>query len=451
MSITNPARSKLGLSIANQRLNACRLLVLTLILYLTAIECAHSAASYQALPDSVTAKSYQFVNGQWFDGKSFRRATFYSVSGILTHHKPRKVDEVVDLDNGFVIPPFGEAHNHNIEKSYNLEAQIQRYLNDGIFYIKIPNSIRRFSLEIKDKINLPESVDVVFGTGGLTATGGHPIKLYEEVLSKSAYKGVQKGWLENKAYFIIDGEGDLDNKWGAILATRPDFIKTFLLYSEEFDKRRDDPAYYGRKGLDPKLLRLIVDKAHKANLRVVTHIETATDFHNALIAGVDEINHLPGYNIPTSQQVSSYAISEQDAQLAARKDVVVVTTTILSKLREKDPTRLKLIEENQIRNLHLLRKHGVKIAIGSDSYDLTSLAEATHLHEMEVFDNLTLLKLWCETTPQAIFPSRKIGHLNQGSEASFLVLTGDPIENFENVKRIKLRVKQGRIIKLASH
>ena len=66
-----------------------------------------------------------------------------------------------------------------------------------------------------------------------------------------------------------------------------------------------------------------------------------------------------------------------------------------------------------------------------------------NLHEMKVFDNLTLLKLWCETTARAIFPKRKIGHLKKGYEASFLVLSGNPIENFDNVKGIKMRFKQG--------
>ena len=446
MSIISPAQFEA--SRRKHTMTAFRLLALILAVWFTAIEPGNRAPATQATQDSVTSKTYQFTNGQWFDGKSFRRTNYYSANGILTRLKPRKIDEVIDLGNGFVIPPFGEAHNHNIEKAYNLESQIQRYLKDGIFYVKIPNSIRRFSLEIESKLNLPESIDVSFATGGLTASGGHPIRLYEEVLSQNAYKGVSKGWFENKAYFIIDSEADLERKWEAIKATRPDFIKTYLLYSEEFQKRRDDPLYYGRKGLDPKLLPLIVDKAHKASLRVSTHIETATDFHNALSAGVDEINHLPGYNIPASKQVSDYEISEQDAQLAARRGLVVVTTTLLSKLREKDEARLRLIQENQIRNLRLLHKHGVKIAIGTDSYDLTSLAEATHLNGMGVFDNLTLLKLWCETTPKAIFPNRRVGQLEQGSEASFLVLNGNPVENFEYVKGIKMRVKQGRIIRL---
>jgi predicted amidohydrolase YtcJ len=74
---------------------------------------------------------------------------------------------------------------------------------------------------------------------------------------------------------------------------------------------------------------------------------------------------------------------------------------------------------------------------------MTSLSEAMNLYEMKAFDNLTLLKLWSETTARAIFPNRKIGKLKKGYEASFLVLGGNPVENFEHVKAIRMRFKQG--------
>jgi imidazolonepropionase-like amidohydrolase len=95
-----------------------------------------------------------------------------------------------------------------------------------------------------------------------------------------------------------------------------------------------------------------------------------------------------------------------------------------------------------------LKKHGVRVAIGSDSYRQTSLAEALNLHRLEVFDNLTLLKMWCETTASAIFPERKIGYLKNGYEASFLVLNGDPLRDFANVQKIDKRFKQGEFLSL---
>jgi len=42
---------------------------------------------------------------------------------------------------------------------------------------------------------------------------------------------------------------------------------------------------------------MIVAKRHADALRVACHIEMATDFRNALAAGIDEIAHLPGYDV----------------------------------------------------------------------------------------------------------------------------------------------------------
>ena len=104
--------------------------------------------------------------------------------------------------------------------------------------------------------------------------------------------------------------------------------------------------------MNPKPLPLIVARARENNLRVSCHIETATDFRNALSAGVDEINHLPGYYPDFARtQASQYRINEQDAAMAARKRVVVVTTTYVSEAELKTPDEKKLAREIQVRNL----------------------------------------------------------------------------------------------------
>jgi hypothetical protein len=114
---------------------------------------------------------------------------------------------------GFVVPPFGEAHNHNVEGPWNIDAVVRRYLEDGVFYVKIPGNNRR--------VYRPNSIPHQFAEkcvrdlfhGGLTATAGHPAPLYEEVLSGSRYAPVlgpiEKGWFNNRGYFFIDGKHDL--------------------------------------------------------------------------------------------------------------------------------------------------------------------------------------------------------------------------------------------------
>jgi imidazolonepropionase-like amidohydrolase len=91
----------------------------------------------------------------------------------------------------------------------------------------------------------------------------------------------------------------------------------------------------------------------------------------------------------------------------------------------------------------MMKKHGVRVIVGSDSYRETSVPEAMYLSSLGVYSNAELLKLWTDDTPRGIFPNRRIGRLAPGYEASFLVLDRDPLADFSNVKSIRLRVKQG--------
>jgi hypothetical protein len=430
-----------------------RKLILTLIL-LMPIFPAHG----QAAGVATARKNYEFAHGRWFDGQKFVMKKFYTAGGMLTSKKPSRVDSVIDLSGKYVVPPFGEAHNHNVEQSSRLDSTIRMYVEAGIFYVKNPNSLPRVTTPLAGKINIPRSVDVVFSGGGLTASGGHPIDLAERNIARGTW-GKADG--EGAFYFVVDNRADLDRKWESVIAGRPDFIKTYLMYSEEYAKRRDTAAYLNWRGLDPALLPEIVRRAHRAGLRVSTHVETAADFHNALAAGVDEINHLPGFrpekNDPVNyQNLSRYEISEADARLAARRRTVVVTTIsevleLIGKIEERSPqaSMAKAVRNLLSRNLQLLARHHVQIAIGSDRYRQTSLPEAMGLHGLKIFDNLALLKMWCEVTPRAIFPNRRIGRLRDGYEASFLVLADDPIRDFMNVKRIDLRIKQGEVLPLS--
>ena len=397
----------------------------------------------EAQPRRAEALNLEFANGQWFNGSSFEHRTMYSVNAHFTLTKPASIDRTLNLEGTWIVPPFADAHNHNVT---SIEARdrpaIQKYLSDGVFYVKIQGNLP-LTDETKDRLSLnrPGGIDVALAQGSLTATGGHPIPLSEGILfAQGMYPGHTRETLKDHLYFTIDSETDLDAKWPRLLGQRPDFIKTFLLFSEEFETRKADHAYAGQKGLDPGLLPKIVAKAHASGLRVSTHVATATDFHHAVAAGVDEIAHLPA--------VGKTTISAEDARRAAMRRTVVVSTYFLA---VPSLIRMGVAREADVRNtlranLKILHDNGVAIAIGSDNVNDSSVAELEALRSSGVFDNLTLLKMWTETTPQSIFPKRKIGALSDGAEASFLALDGNPLEDLQNARRIRIRVKQGFLL-----
>ncbi len=399
----------------------------------------------------VPAEGVQFSGGRWFDGSGFVARDFFVVGGMLTSQKPERVDSVIDLAGKFVVPPYGEAHNHNVESS-RIDAVARMYLERGIFYVKNPNSLQRYTTPLAGKINIPSSIDAVFAGGGLTGTGGHPAFIAQRQIDAKRWD-ISEG--DGGFYYVIDTRADLDRRWAEIASARRDFLKTYLLYSEEYAKRRADSAYKDWRGLDPALLPEIVRRAHEKGWRVSTHVESAADFHVAVEAGTDEINHLPGFrpdrNDPSSMaNTARYEISEADATLAADKHIFVVTTVgdwlaMVDTLPSAKPFAAAARGVVK-RNLLLLDRAGVRIAIGSDAYTRTTDFELAELRTLNAFSTLQLLRMACETTAETIFPGRKIGHLRDGYEASFLVLDGDPLADFANAQRIAMRFKQGHFL-----
>jgi len=394
--------------------------------------------------------TYAYVNGHWFDGRRFVARPFYSVHGELHPNRPWAIDSTIDLRGGYVVPPFGEAHNHNAGLAgAAAAATTARYLREGIFYVKNPGN-----LPAQRAARESTGIDVVYSNGLLTAPDGHPLGLVRRNVARGVMTEADG---EGSFYFTVETRADVDRKWPALLASRPDFIKTVLLYSEEYERRRADTTYFSWKGLDPRLLPYIVRKARDAGLRVSTHVETAADFRAALAAGTSEVNHLPGFR-PEGNELAGYrdlhrfAITDTDAARAARQRLVVVTTVSeVLEVLDADSSEVAWARAGEIRamvvgNLRTLLRHGVRIALGSDRYRSTSTAEALALHRLAVADNLTLLKMWCETTPATIFPGRRIGRLRDGYEASFLVLDGNPLDDFANTGRIRMRVSQGRVL-----
>ncbi len=245
---------------------------------------------------------------------------------------------------------------------------------------------------------------------------------------------------EGGAYYTLDNANDLEQKWPRIVATKPSFIKIIVTDSENYERDKDKVGVDVRRGLPPALVPLVIARAHAAGLRVAAHTDTAADFHLALAAGVDEMAHMPGYGLREDEDARKYELSEADVKLAAKRKVAITVTANRAEFDPPSPKR----KATQLRNLRLLKKHGVPVLIGTDSYGTSASREAFYLNSLGLYSNLELLKLWCETTPQIIFPQRKLGHLHEGYEASFLVLSANPLEQFAHVKQIQMRFKQGQ-------
>jgi hypothetical protein len=397
-----------------------------------------SITAFAATTSGVTA----YTHGQWWDGKAFEPGDRYVQDGMFVPKPITPPDRSVDLHADYVVPPFGDAHNHMPGSPAAFDAAA---VDAGVFYFMNPNIMASLVPGTRAYLAVPGRIDARFAIGGITAPGGHPEKLYEDILTKYVYTDMKPEQMVGDAFNYVTKPADIDPVMDKLVAERTDFVKIFLLYSEDFAKRKDDLKIRGDKGLDPALVPAIVAAAHKRGLKVAAHIETAADFRVVVAAGVDEAAHMPGY-VALEDPVSKYAITEVDAAAAAKAHISVVTTAWLGGTTRDPAKRLPEIQAMQKANLQKLQAAGVPLILGTDGDAGGVIKEAQYLVSLGVLDAPTALRLLSVDTPRYIFPERKLGTLEPGFEASFLALSADPTADIGNVRKIDLREKQGLVL-----
>jgi imidazolonepropionase-like amidohydrolase len=404
------------------------------------------------------AGAQAFINGRWLVNERFENRAMYAVSGILQAHAPTRIDTVIDLAGGWVIPPFGDAHNHMLTSPKTVDPFQAQYLNEGTFYVQVLGSRWSTTNEIRHLFNKPCALDVTWANGPITSTLGHGFENAESkamgLFDLGAALRTREADLkrsriaENDGYWFMDSLADLERKWPLIVAQKPDLIKLTLVYSSDSTERAPGgpPDWYA-KGLRPALVQAIVRRAHDAGLRVAAHVDTGHDIEVAVRAGVDILAHNAGFGVSEGDE-GTFLISDEIARLAgAHRTVVIPTAATEQDFRKPgDSSGLARDLAVQAANLRLLARYGARFAVGPDMYGLTGRAELDALRRLRVWSDADLLRMWFEGTPSSIFPDRRIGRLADGYEASFLVLEADPLADLEAVRRIRLRVKQGCVL-----
>jgi hypothetical protein len=109
------------------------------------------------------------------DGAKFVPRTMYVTDGVFRTTAPARLDSVVDLEGGYVVPQFGDAHQHLIDP--NVTPTIQAFLRDGIFYVKDQGSAPVVRRVIEPLLNRATSIDYVGANQGWTSPGGHPVEV----------------------------------------------------------------------------------------------------------------------------------------------------------------------------------------------------------------------------------------------------------------------------------
>lgn len=345
----------------------------------------------------------------------------------------------------------------------NMEDFLKRYLRNGITSVIDVGSNFSF-LKQRDSLTKNKQLPNIYMAGPLITT-------YEPEVFKN---------LKNEEPFVL--VSNKDEAKAAVqkqLPYHPDIIKIWYITDP------DDVSGSAKK-YEP-MIRVVIEEAHKNNLKVAVH---ATEMITAQLAVENNCDFLV-------HCIEDTVITTDFVKLLKAKNVVLCPTITINEGYEKtfgqekeysyyelvnaNPFQIGSIEDlkhlsdttfinrykryafrnksyfftlDSIRKINLkkLSDGGVTIAAGTDAGNIGTMHASSYNKElvgMQV-SGMSVWKVINSATigaAKAIGKETEIGSIRFNKKADLVLLNADPTTNLENLKKVELVIKNGKIIK----
>jgi imidazolonepropionase-like amidohydrolase len=205
----------------------------------------------------------------------------------------------------------------------------------------------------------------------------------------------------------------------------------------------DNPAL---EQYSPEEMKAIVDTAHGLGRKVAAHAHGALGIKNAVLAGVDSIEH------------GSY-ITDEDIQLMKQHGTYLVPTVYLEDWLMQNMQSLGLtpnmIEKAKTvlpiarKNLSHAFQSGVKVAFGTDAAVYPHGLNAHEFATMVGMGLTPLQSIQAATVNAAdlIGWSDRVGTLEAGKYADIVAVNGDPLADVQVLENVSFVMKGGEVVK----
>ena len=273
----------------------------------------------------------------------------------------------------------------------------------------------------------------IFAAGRpISQTGGHTDIHYlprEEVLKNGL--------------LLCDGPDDCCRAAREALRDGSDFLK--ISTTGGVGSEKDNP-WAPQFTIDE--IKAITYEAHNLGKRVATHAQGAQGVKNAIIGGVNSIEH-------------GYFLDDECIELMLKKEVYYIPTFALVEVYKKSvsnpydmpPWRLRkqrMCIDAMPKSLMKAYESGVKIATGSDYFGAPLRRHGDNADELIAMVKygmkpMDVLIAATKNGAECIGVEEEVGTITHGKTADMIALNGNPLDNIESVKKVSFVMREGAV------
>ena len=249
------------------------------------------------------------------------------------------------------------------------------------------------------------------------------------------------------------------------------------------DKRANVDLIKGYANLSDRMLRNLVEEAHKEKIRVVIDQWERNGSPDLVRTGIDGFAHAPTRKMPadniqlihdrgmfviTTLVVEEYSGRRRLADLQFLEEPLIAETTppwFLTELRAEATRKLGESEQKDVersatgfdemkRNVKKLQDAGVLVAAGTDApYPGVFQGEAIH-HELELLVEagmtpLQAIRMATYNAAQIMRAEQEWGSLQAGRLANLVIVSGNPAVRISDTRKIDMVILNGKVLNRA--